>query len=244
MRRIAGLLALTSAIGIAQAAEMPQLFNNNEMGVLLSDDVLGAQRGKFVAGPKNHYFGIEFITHVVGPNGNTVSNGMQLNVNFNQKQPTMTVNAYSNETASITNATANSNIENGMPNGSGLVQVAQIAGNANSGINDFSFVPGNMQIKGASINQGHYQLKMPQGMVRYEFNNSGIGMAYTSGDNKVTSAQMVRNSNGNQGFVQQFSIADNNKLLSNETKFYMGDKIGAYTDLAKALQQQLPMGIR
>ena len=238
MKRIAGLLALASSIGMAHAAPPPALFNNNEVGVLLSDDVLGAQRGKFVSGPQNHYFGIEFITHIPGPDNNMISRGMQLNVNFNRGRPTMAVNVYE-DTPSASDATANST-----PNGSGLVQVAQIAGNTNIGINEFSFIPGNMPIKGTPLNQGHYQLKMPQGMVRYEFNSSGIGMAYTSDDSKITAAQMVRNSNGNQGLVQQFSIADNNKLLSNQAKFYMGDKTGAYTDLANTLQQQLPMGIR
>ena len=240
MKRIAGLLALASTIGMAQAAELPTLFNNSEVGVLLSDDVLGAQRGKYVSGPQNHYFGIEFITSIAGPNGSILSSGMQLNVNFNRNQPKVTVNVYGNDTPLSTDATAKNT-----PNGSGLVQLAQIAGNNNTGINDLSFIPGYMPTQGSTINSGgHYQLKMPQGMVRYEFNSKGIGMAYTSDDNKITAAQMVRNSNGNQGFVQQFSIADNNKLLSNQAKFYMGDKIGAYTDLAKTLQQQLPMGIR
>lgn len=240
MRRIAGLLALTSAIGIAQAAEMPQLFNNNEVGVLLSDEVLGAQRGKYVAGPQAHYFGIEFITTVVGPGNTILTSGMQLNVNFNRGDPTMEVNVYGD--TSPTPAVA---IANNTPNGSGLVQVAQIAGNTNTGINDFSFIPGKMSIQGSTLNQGHYQINTPNGeTVRYQFNSSGIGMSYASNNDTVTSMQMLRNSNGNQGFLQQFSIADNNKLLSNQTKFYMGDKIGAYTDLAKTLQQQLPMGIR
>lgn len=240
MKRIAGLLALASTIGMAQAADLPTLFSNNDVGVLLSDDILGAQRGKYVSGPQKHYFGIEFITSIAGPNGSILSSGMQLNVNFNRNQPQVTVNVYGNDTPTATNATTNNT-----PNGSGLVQVAQIAGNNNTGMNDFSFIPGTMQTQGSTINAGgHYQLKMPQGMVRYEFNSQGVGMAYTSDDNRITATQMVRNNNGNQGFVQQFSIADNNKLLSNQAKFYMGDKLGAYTDLAKTLQQQLPMGIR
>ncbi|MFD1006630.1 hypothetical protein [Oceanisphaera ostreae] len=245
MRRIAGLLALTSAIGIAQAAEMPHLFNNNEVGVLLSDEVLGAQRGKFVsANSQAHYFGIEFITTISGPNNTMITNGMQLNVNFNRTQP-VSVNTYSSEN-SLTSTSVGIAPNSSLPNGSGVVQVAQVSGNGNMGVNDFMFVPGQMTVKGSALTQNHYQLSLPNGIgtVRYDVGGSGLGMSYASQDGHVTSAQMLRNSNGNQGFVQQFSIADNNKLLSNQAKFYMGDKLGAYTDLANTLKQQLPMGIK
>ncbi|WP_319782600.1 hypothetical protein [Oceanisphaera sp. IT1-181] len=245
MKKISGLLALISSVGLVQASEIPAPFNNHDIGVLLADDVLGAQRGKFVAGPKAHYFGIEFITSVVGPNGSIMTSGMQLNVNFNRNNPAISMSGYGNDVSLTSDShQGNAGTNNQLPNGSGLVQVAQIAGNANTGINDLMFVPGQMQTKGSSLNQGHYQLNLPDGMVRYDFNNGSLGMTYSSKDGNLSSTQMLRGSNGNQGFVQQLSIADNNKLISNQTKFYMGDQLGSYADLAETLRQQLPMGAR
>lgn len=241
MKKFASLLVLMSSVGLVQAAETPILFHNNEVGVLVSDEVLGGQRGKFVAGPQAHYFGIEFVTSVVGPNGNIMTSGMQLNVNFNRNQPTVGVNVYGNEAPT---ASEQNGIGSSAPNGSGVVQGAQIAGNANIGINDLAFVPGQMSIKGNALNQGHYQLALPDGLVRYDFNNGGLGMSYSAHDGSVNATQMLRSNKGNQGFVQQFSINDDSKLLSNQAKFYMGDQLGAHTDLAKTLQQQLPTGIR
>lgn len=242
MKKISGLLALISSVGLVQAAEIPAPFNNHDIGVLLADDVLGTQRGKFVAGPQANYFGIEFITSVVGPNGSIMTSGMQLNVNFNRNNPTVSMSGYGHDNALTPDSSqVNTAINSQLPNGSGLVQVAQIAGNANTGINDLTFVPGQMQIKGPAISQGHYQLSLPGGMVQYDFNNGGLGMSYSSLDGKVNATQMLR---GSKGLVQQFSITDNNKLLSNQTKFYVGDQLGGYTDLAKTLQQQLPMGLR
>lgn len=239
MRWIAGLLTLAATTGLAQAADIPSLFKNGQRGIQLSDEVLGAQRGKFVAGPKAHYFGIEFITHIPGPNGTMITNGMQLNVNLNRNQPTVAVNAYN---SNIESSTHNGILTNG-PNGSGVVQVAQVAGNANTGINDLSFQKGTMVSQGAALSQGHYKLSLPGGMAHYEFTSSGLGMSYTSTDKSISAAQMVRGSKGSQGLVQQLSIADNNKLLSNETKFYMGDQLNSYGDLAKTLRQQLPTGL-
>ena len=243
MNKIVSLLVLISSAGLVQASETPHLFNNNEVGVLVSDEVLSGQRGKFTAGPQAHYFGIEFVTAVAGPNGTIMTSGMQLNVNFNRNQPTISVNGYGDEapSASLNDA---ENRAAPLPNGSGLVQVAQIAGNANIGINDLTFVSGQMPEKGTALNQGHYQLALPDGLVRYDFNNGALGMSYSANDGSVNAAQMLRSNKNNQGFIQQFSINDDSKLLSNQAKFYMGDQLANYHDLAKTLQQQLPTGIR
>ena len=244
MNKVASLLVLISSAGLAQAAEMPNLFNNNAVGVRVSDEVLSGQRGKFITGPQAHYFGIEFVTAVAGPNGTIMTSGMQLNVNLNHNQPTVSVNGYGDEAPSASQNNLGNNTLPQLPNGSGLVQVAQIAGNANIGINDLAFVSGEMQIKGNPLTQGHYQLTLPEGMVSYDFNNGGLGMSYTTSDGSVSATQMLRSNKGNQGFVQQLSIIDDSKLLSNQAKFYMGDQLGSYQDLAKTLQQQLPTGIR
>ncbi|MGO4999301.1 hypothetical protein [Oceanisphaera sp. W20_SRM_FM3] len=241
MKKSIVLLTLASSIGLVEAADISAPFNS-DIGMLVSDEVLGAQRGKFVAGPKNHYFGIEFITSIAGPNGTIMTSGMQLNVNFNHNQPTVSVNHYGDE-GSLSTGSAQNSINNA-PNGSGVVQIAQIAGNGNAGLNDLSFMSGQMQVKGSSLTQGQYQLSLPDGLVRYDFNNSGLAMSYASNDGNLTTTQMLRDSNGSKGFVQQFSIADNSKLLSNQAKFYMGDQLNAYTDLAETLRQQLPTGIR
>lgn len=239
MKWIAGLLALSSTMGIAQAFETPALFDNSNIGVALSDEILGAQRGKFVAGPGAHYFGIEFVTTIAGPNGSILTSGMQLNVNFNRNKPTVGVNVYDANAETTTG-----NLSQNSPNGSGVVQLAQIAGNANTGFNELSFQTGTMPEAGMALSQGHYQLSLPEGMVRYEFSPSGMGLELTSGDGQVTAAQMVRSKNGSQGIVQQFSVAGNNQLLFNQAKFYMGDNLGAYGDLAQALRQQLPAGLK
>lgn len=245
MKKIFGLLAFISSFNLVQATEAPHLFNKNDVGVLLSDEVLGSQRGKFVAGPQAHYFGIEFVTSVTGPSGNIMTSGMQLNINFNRNQPSVTVNGYSNENSLPSSVQPNNAGSHGqLANGSGLVQVGQVAGNANAGINDFIFVPGQMQLKGNALNQGHYQVSLPDGLVSYDFNNNGLGMSYSAHDGSTNATQMLRGSKDNQGFVQQFSITDNNKLLSNQAKFYIGDQLNANQDLAKVLQQQLPTGIR
>ncbi|WP_417618400.1 hypothetical protein [Oceanisphaera sp.] len=248
MKWTAGLLVLTSTMTfMVQASEKPAIFSNGDIGVLLSDDILGAQRGKFVAQQRSHYFGIEFVTNIAGPNGTMLTSGMQLNVNFNNagRQPEVGINVYGSGTPATGSTTHSGSLAQNSPNGSGVVQLAQIAGNANTGINDFSFQPGMMPMKdGTALTQSHYQLSLPGGMVRYEFTASGMGMAFASDDGKITAAQMVRSNNGNQGFVQQFSIADNNKLLSNEAKFYMGDKAATYAGLAQTLRQQLPTGIK
>ena len=241
MKKSIVLLTLASSIGLVEAAEISNPFNS-EVGILVNDEVLGAQRGKFVAGPKNHYFGIEFITSIAGPNGTIMTSGMQLNVNFNRNQPTVSVNHYADE-GSLSIGSAQNSMDSA-PNGSGVVQIAQIAGNGNAGLNDLSFMSGQMQVKGSSLTQGQYQLSLPDGLVRYDFNNSGLGMSYSSNDGNLTTTQMLRDSNGNQGLVQQLSIADNSKLLSNQAKFYMGDQLNASTDLAETLRQQLPTGIR
>ena len=241
MKKITSLLLLISSAGLVQAAEMPHLFNNNEIGVLLSDDVLSGQRGKFTSGPQAHYFGIEFVTSVAGPNNTMITKGMQLNVNFNRGQPTVGISVYGNEAPT---ASDQNGIGSSAPNGSGVVQGAQIAGNNNAGINDFVFIPGQMTPQGTQLQQGHYQLNLPDGMMHYEFNSGGLGMSYTSADGKISSTQMLRSNNDNKGFVQHFSINDNSKLLSNQAKFYMGDQLANYHDLAKTLQQQLPTGIR
>ncbi len=241
MNKIVSFLVLISSAGLAQASEAPHLFNNNEVGVLVSDEVLGGQRGKFTSGPQAHYFGIEFVTSVAGPNGTIMTSGMQLNVNFNRNQPTVGVNVYGNEAPT---ASQHNGIGSSAPNGSGVVQGAQIAGNANIGINDLAFISGQMPTKGTALNQGHYQLTLPDGLVRYDFNNGALGMSYAANDGSINATQMLRSNKGNQGFVQQFSIIDDSKLLSNQAKFYMGDQLGSHHDLAKTLQQQLPTGIR
>lgn len=243
MIRIAGLLALTSAIGMAQATETPDLFSNNEVGFLLSDEVLGAQRGKYIANnSRSHYFGIEFITTISGPGNTMITNGMQLNVNLGSNQPT--ISTY-NSSGNVSTSDSSQYDASDTPNGSGVVQVAQIAGNFNKGINDFMLISGDMSPQGAVLEKGHYRVNNVAGnSVHYQFNSSGIGMAYASQDGKVTASQMVRSSNGNKGFLQQFSINGNHKLLSNQAKIYMGDTPSAYTDLAKTLQYQLPMGIK
>ncbi|MBO1519219.1 hypothetical protein [Oceanisphaera pacifica] len=244
MKQIVGLLALISSVGLVQAAETPSLFNNNIIGVQLSDEVLGAQRGKFVAAnARSHYFGIEFITTIPGANNTMITNSMQVNVNFNQKQP-VKINTYSSAGSATSNNASTAGANNILPNGSGVVQAAQIAGNGNAGINDFMFIPGQMKMQGQTLKQGHYQLNLPEGTVRYDVNSSGLGMSYISQNGNVNSTQRLRNNQGNKGFVQQFRITDNNKLLSNQTKFYIGDKMAAYTDLADTLRQQLPTGIR
>ncbi|MGO1246991.1 MAG: hypothetical protein ACTHY5_08750 [Oceanisphaera sp.] len=244
MKRIAGLLALTSAIGMAQATEVPTLFTNNEVGVLLSDEVLGAQRGKYMAAnSRSHYFGIEFITTIAGPGNTMITNGMQLNVNLASNQPT--ISTYSSAGDVSTSESGQHNTNSNAPNGSGVVQVAQIAGNANQGINDFMLLSGGMSPQGTVLNKGHYRVNTFNGhTVSYQFNGSGIGMEYTSQDGHVTAAQTVRSGDGNKGFLQQFSINGNHKLLSNQAKIYMGDTPAAYTDLAKTLMHQLPMGIK
>lgn len=244
MKKIVTLLIFISSTSLVEAAKLPNPFNN-DIGVLLSDDILGGQRGKFVAGPQPHYFGIEFITSVAGPNGTIMTSGMQLNVNLNRNQPTISVNGYSDDAGLTSSSKQNNMGANGqLPNGSGLVQIAQIAGNDNIGINDLTFVSGQMQIKGQALNQGHYQLNLPDGLVRYDFNNGGLGMSYSANDGSFSSTQVLRGDKGNQGLVQQFSIKDNSQLLSNQAKFYMGDQLGAHTDLAETLRQQLPTGIR
>lgn len=234
MKWIAGLLTLTAATGMAQAADTSSLFKIEHLGIQLSDDMLDTQRGKFVAGPNAHYFGIEFITHFNDANGNAISSGMQLNVNMNQQQPTVAVNVYTNDAEATT---ANGMLANG-PNGNGVVQIAQVAGSANTGVNDLSFQQGVMPTKGQALEQGYYQVALPNGTANYEFSSAGLGMSYTSTDKTINAAQMVRSS---KGLVQQLSIADNNKRLSNEAKFYMGDQlINSTGDLANTLRQQIP----
>lgn len=241
MKKTTSLLLFISSIGLVHAAETPHLFNNHEVGVLLSDDILSGQRGKFISGPQAHYFGIEFVTSVAGPNNTMITKGMQLNVNFNRGQPKVGVSVYGNEALADS---AQNNIGESAPNGSGVVQGAQIAGNSNIGVNDFVFIPGKMTPQGTELKQGHYQLNLPDGMMHYEFNSGGLGMSYTSADGKISSTQMLRSNVDNKGFVQHFSISDNSRLLSNQAKFYMGDQLGVYDDLSKVLQQQLPTGIR
>lgn len=239
MKWIAGLLTLAATIGMVQAAHTPPLFKQGSLGIQLSDDILGAQRGKFVAGPNAHYFGIEFITHLTGPNGNIITNGMQLNVNMSRQQPKASVNIYTDGAK----AAPHHSMPDNSPNGSGIVQVAQVAGSANIGINDLSFQHGIMATKGSPLTPGYYQVSLPSGIAHYEFTTNGLGMSYTSTDQKINATQMVRSSKGNQGLVQQLNIADSNRLLSNEAKFYIGDQINSKGDLAKTLQQQLPTGL-
>ncbi|MDV2857270.1 hypothetical protein [Oceanimonas sp. CAM02] len=240
MKWVAGFLALTSVVGISQANEIPSPFNNNGTGILLGDDILDAQRGKFIAANKSHYFGIEFVTTISGPMGSMITSGMQLNVNFNRSGPSVGVNLYGNQEPDPSDG----GISDSVPNGSGLVQLAQIAGDANTGVNDFSFQPGYMPQKGSPISQGQYQINLPDGMMQFEFTPSTIGMAVTSGNGQTVARQMLRNATGNQGFVQQFRIEDNHQLLSNQAKIYMGDGLGPYASIANTLRQQLPIGFK
>ncbi|ART80284.1 hypothetical protein [Oceanisphaera avium] len=242
MKKIVMFLTLISTAGLVQAAELANPFSN-DIGILLSDEVLSGQRGKFVAGPKPHYFGIEFITSIAGPNG-IITSGMQLNVDLNSRNPKLNVSAYTDENtlASNINSKNDPHTANNLPNGSGLVQGAQVTGNNNIGINDLSFIAGNMSVKGQTLNQGHYQIKLPDGLVRYDFNSGGLGMSYSTSTSSAT--QMLRNDKNNNGLVQQLSINGNSQLLSNQAKFYIGDQLGVYTDLAETLRQQLPTGIR
>lgn len=240
MKRIVGLLAFTSVIGMANAAQPPELFNNHAVGVAVSDDILSAQRGKFVSSQnQNHYFGIEFVTSIAGPNNLMINRSMQLTVDFSQGQPNIGMYINSPDAQATTNQ---NNLGATAPNGSGIIQGAQIAGNGNVGINDFIFIPEKITTQGTSLQQGHYQVALPDGVMNYAFNNNGLGMMYTSSDGETTATQMLRNNNNNKGFVQHFNIKDHGLQVSNQTKFYMGEKTNAYIDLAKTLQQQLPVG--
>ncbi|PSJ42366.1 hypothetical protein C7H85_17295 [Zobellella endophytica] len=235
MKWSVGVFVMAAGLSHGQEIGVQELIQGGSFGIVLDDTVLEHQRGKFISGRQAHYFGIEFVSSMVGPHGMVSTVGMQ--VGFSPgASPELEVRSYQDGLVADVQPGAME------VKGSGLVQTIQLAGLSNTGINELAVKNGLMPLKGTELALGHYSVALPGGITaRYDVSSAGMGVGlYAEGD--VFGGQSLRSNPGGKGIVQQLRAKGDNQLLFNQANLYLDlADLWSLSNEAKSLKNNLPM---
>lgn len=206
---------LTVCIGLAIPVSATQYQANSGFSNEMSDQHLDSLRGRFVSKQGISFFGIQFVSSIT--HGSATQNAqMNLTIDTRGGQPSMAFKiGDGGEVSSSSQSYDPSQIQ-----GSGLVQVVQIQGAANSSVNATTISQQAPSLQGQTVNPGQYQQSGPVGQVNYFVNAGQVGLQMKSSDGKVLLEQSLRGTAFNKGILQLNSVNGEGISTLNKTQIW------------------------
>ena len=196
------------------AAPDPLAHLSDKFAPQLADAELANLRGRYVSTRGINYFGIEFISTLTTAQAQQTAS-MNLTLSVQQNQPKLDIRI-NDEGATPTTALSSSPIQ-----GSGLVQVMQLAGSGNNSVNQTGIVLTAPAMAGQSVAAGNYARQGSLGTASYRISGNYVGLQLNSSDGRVQLEQSLRGTDFSRGLLQLNRVKGDGLQTLNQTRIWL-----------------------